>query len=85
MSNLQIFAQNRIPNRASRFLATLALLFARLMSVVKRRREAREGRALPAFNDHILADIGLRRVRLAPRADDLLSYLDDDRVRITRF
>jgi uncharacterized protein YjiS (DUF1127 family) len=84
MSNLQIFAQNRIPDRASRFPAALALFFARLMSVVKRRREARESRPLPeSFNDHMLADIGLRRIRLAPRVDNLL--LGDDRMRIIRF
>jgi uncharacterized protein YjiS (DUF1127 family) len=84
MSSLQIFTQNRAPDRASRFPAALASFFARLVSVVKYRRKARESRSLPdSFNDHMLADIGLRRVRLAPRVDNLL--LGDDRMRIIRF
>jgi hypothetical protein len=64
-------------------LAALASFFAQLMSVVKCRRKTHESTALPAFNDHMLADIGLRRVRLAPRVDNLL--LADERTRIMRF
>jgi uncharacterized protein YjiS (DUF1127 family) len=82
MASMEIFAQIRRSPKA-----TPAAWFLSLARLLKRRRQARGGKAsLNSFNDRMLADIGLRRDRPAPdvRHGDLLGWRGEDRARIGR-
>jgi uncharacterized protein YjiS (DUF1127 family) len=87
MTMTQICTEVRKADRAPRFRnAALASLVARALGLVKRYRQIRKSEALlKTFNDHALADIGLRRDRADPGAEvaDLLAYGGDGRTRLT--
>ena len=81
----EVRSADRVPRSRN---VTLAALVARLFGFMKRHRQIRESEALlSTFNDHVLADIGLRRDRIGPGVEnaDLLAHIGDGRIRLSRF
>lgn len=88
MAITQICTEARTADRAARSRnVSLAPLVARLFGFMRRHRQLRESETLLlTLNDHVLADIGLRRDRIDPKAEnaDLLGYGGDGRIRLSR-